>query len=129
MPQLVPLVLELSTETTETYNPASFDGKLASFVDSAPEMVFDARRLDVSVRPAAAGNTGRTSEHLGIRPIPLSQGECCIDVTSPVGNTFRLHTMVHKTSSKAQALELVEMIRAYVALDEFEEVVTASGFY
>lgn len=128
MPQLAPIALTVGSGT-ETYIPASSNGTKTEFVDSSPSMVYDARLLTVTTRPASAGNSGRTSEHLGVRPIPLEQGECCIDVTNPAGNTFRIHTMVRKTSSKAQAEELVDMIKSYVATTEFLKVVTESGFY
>lgn len=132
MPKLEPLVLTLTDdpERTETYNPTLFSGTEATLVDSSPEMEFDFRSIKSTVRPAGPGNSGRVTEHLGVRPIPLSgDGACCVDVTKPEGNTFRIATMIRKTSSKAQAKDLVLMIRAYVASDEFEQLVTESGYY
>lgn len=128
MPSIAPLVSVLNETTTETYNPSSLSTGNAEFVDSSPAMVYDNRLIRVVSRAAAAGNTGRVTEHLGVRPIPLAEN-CCVDVTKPEGNTFKISTMIRKTSSKAQALALVEMIRAYVLLDDFEEVVTESAFY
>jgi len=132
MPALQPLVLTLDpdgTPKTETYYPAMSTGTSTEFVDNSPSMVYDARLVRTVVRPAAAGNTGRRTEHLGVRPIPLSSGECCIDVTKPEGNTFSINTMIRKTSSKAEAEELVDMIIAYVSHADFRDLVTSTGWY
>lgn len=129
MPAIQPIVLQLNPTVTETYNPGSHSVGLTEFVDSSPDRMYDNRLIRVTVRPAGAGNTGRVTTHLGVRPIPLPEGECCVDVTKPEGNTWGINTMIRKTSTKAQALELVEQIRAYVMTDDFSEVVMNSDYF
>lgn len=131
MPQLVPLVLQLQDDPLreETYDPVSNNGADTIFVDSSPEQVYDNREIRVTVRPAAAGNTGRVTETLIVAPIPLTEDGCCTDVTKPEGNTLRITSMVRKTSSKAQAMDMVLRTRAYVNSAAFALLVTKEGFF
>lgn len=129
MPNLTKITLTVNGNAEE-YNPASSTGNTAEFLDSSPSFVYDARFLRMKIRPSAAGNTGRTTETLGVRPIPISEsGGCCVDVTTPEGNTFNVATMVRKTSTKQQANDLVDMIKSYVATDAFRQMVTESSFF
>lgn len=129
MPAISPITLTVNS-VAEVYNPAMSTGSNAEFIDASPAAVYDARLLKMSVRPASAGNSGRVTTHQGIRPIPLAEGgACCTDITKPEGNTFSVNTMVRKTSSKAQADELVDMIRSYVNSTTFKDLVVSSSFY
>lgn len=128
MPALAPITLSVGTGT-EVYDPASNNGARTEFVDNEPDAVYEARTLRFTFRPAAAGNTGRVVEVLAVRPLPVESGACCVDVTTPSANTFQVSTMVRKTSTKAQALELVDMIKSLTATQAFSDAVVSSSFY
>lgn len=129
MPAISPITLTVGG-ASEVYNPALNSGNKAQFVDNEPDAVYEARTIRFTIRPAGSGNTGRVVETLGVRPIPVdTTGNCCVDVTNPAANTFTVSTMVRKNSTKAEADELVDMIKALVATTAFHDVVTTSSFY
>lgn len=129
MPQLAPISLTIG-ETTEAYNPSSFDGKRSMFVDSSTGRLADWRTIRVDVRPAAQGNTGHLVEVLLVRPNPVEdQTGCCVDKDNAPASTVTIRALLHKTSTSAQAVELVEMIRSYVATSAFADLVKGASYY
>jgi len=132
MPQVKPIELELQTDPvkTETYNP-SYGTSTSAVFTSLGARFSENLSLKATIRPAAAGNTGHRADWLGVRPIPAdtSQAGCCVDKDNIPANTFTIGTLLRKEASNAQAIELVEMIRAFVNSQEFEDTVIGQAFY
>lgn len=131
MPQVKPIELVLNTSPTKTelYNPAAGAATAAQFVSQTGRFS-EALILKATIRPAAQGNTGHRADWLGVRPLPaVESAGCCVDKDNLPANTFTIGTLLRKEATHAQAVELVEMIRAFVLSDEFKDTVIGQAFY
>lgn len=129
MPAIAPIALVIGA-ATETYAPTSFDGKRTTFTDTSTGILANWRQVRVDVRPAAQGNTGHLVDVLLVRPNPVGdQANCCVDKDNAPASTVNIKTLLHKTSTAAQADELVDMIRKYVATTAFADLVKGASYY
>lgn len=129
MPKIAPITLNIGGRD-EVFQPTTHDGKRTQFVDSSSGRLANWRIIRVDVRPAGQGNAGHLVEALLVRPNPVEdQDGCCVDRDNAPASTITIKTLLHKTSTPAQADDLVKMLGAFVADSGYQAAIKGAGYY
>lgn len=131
MPKFAPITLTDNSVTPavpHVFDPTA-NGKQAMFTDRAKDSVLSWPKLSVEVKAATAAS-GKTASRvvLSVPVVPATPDGCC-DIGEVTFNVFDVRSSLSSVSSKSDRSTTLALIRAYVASDDFEQVVAGESYY
>lgn len=130
MPTLKPIVLELPSDVTVTYNPIILDGARTSFVEDANKPIGLLSKINVRTRAASINNAGHVVETTLISPIEVEvPAGCCPTSGTPPVSSFNLRFTRGTFETPDGAEKLYNELVSYVQTEDFKALVMGSSYY